>query len=199
MRTSSRGNRSLVWVFTFNFRQKNKRTKGAFKNLISIQMDLMYIPILQCLHLRCWVLNSPFVGMNISLFLLSFYYRILYSWSLDPWSLPGMTFRRYCAVPWIFTCFKTEEHVWSATSQGKTRINPLGKMRACSQVKREAELLLVKTLREVIALNCNACIVFTCIVCDAFYLHRDGGVIYLQCLHCHSSCVFIIAPCIRDV
>ena len=42
----------------------------AFKKLISIQMDLMYITFLQCLHPRCWVLNSPFVGMNISLLFL---------------------------------------------------------------------------------------------------------------------------------
>ena len=35
-------------------------------------------------------------------------------------------------------------------------------------------------------------IAFTCIVYDAFYLHRGGGVIYLQCSHCYGSYVFII-------
>ena len=40
------------------FDRRTKEQKYALKNLISIQMDLMFIPILQCLHLRCWVFNS---------------------------------------------------------------------------------------------------------------------------------------------
>ena len=40
--------------FASFYRQKNIRTKETLKNLISLQMDLMHIPILQCLHLWCW-------------------------------------------------------------------------------------------------------------------------------------------------
>ena len=47
-----------LWKYTFK-RQKNIRTKETLKNLISTQMDLMYIPILQCLHLR-WLSATVF-------------------------------------------------------------------------------------------------------------------------------------------
>ena len=39
--------------------------------------------------------------------LVSFYYSILLDFDLVPWSRPGMTRCRHCAVPWIFTCFLT--------------------------------------------------------------------------------------------
>ena len=137
------------------FRQKNRRTKEGIENQMLIQASLMFGCSFMLLHLRCWVYDY-FCWKEQKGLLYCIRPLCRHSWlglGIWWWRTVGRVLCRWqlCShwdkIPGPSQGWRCRRHVWSATSQGKTRINPLGKMRACSQVKRGAELLLVKTLR----------------------------------------------------
>ena len=137
-------------------------------------MNLMYIPNLQCLHLRC-VYDLLLLNMNrnvdvylfldkrtnehhrhsyVLLFLCLFIYRFVLSLTLccHLYEIPGLGQGWRCRgiVLWFCGCtlLKTEEHVWSGASQGKIHF-----------VQGKGE-----RAHEVIALTYTAC--------GAIYRHR---------------------------
>ena len=127
---------------------------GGRQELARVCTDLCSLPAFLCSYV-----------------LLSFYCCILHSWSLDPWSRPGMTallaFVVFCGC---LLCFLTEEH--------KNKSFPL--ILACS----------CKWICDTFFNQCFA---------PAVLSLRLSFVVKNRRIVCFFFCLFIVASCIREV